>query len=218
MKCKKSSSDNIAHAILDGIDESMSSYEIWSGGEWLWNAPEYLMTVKISENIIKRVDEKKYITLEDNVDYILDIAGAKGRGKYSNRIRKNGRFDIVIWWENYTPRTIIEVKNDVFGIYRISNDIDRIRDVLKRKEEVSTIESAFMAFYISRHYKSGDAKRKVELQVRKIKKEIDSRYKDLHCSIYIREKDIYNNDMDAWASVVFELRIINKSEWATLSK
>ena len=205
---KKTSTIQLIRAMLNGIDEAMKSYKKWSGGEWLWNAPEYLITVKILENIAKGVDEEEYITLEDNVDYILDIAGAKGRGKYSRNIRKNGRFDIVVWWEDCTPRTIIEVKNDVYGVNKILKDIDRIREVLKRKQKISTIQSAFIAFYINRQYKSGDAKNKIEQKAYKIKDDILTRYKDLQCTLHFRGNDTHNNDNDAWASVVLELKII----------
>jgi hypothetical protein len=33
------SMDKIIESTLNGIDESMSVYQEWSGGEWLWNAP-----------------------------------------------------------------------------------------------------------------------------------------------------------------------------------
>ena len=46
-------------------------------------APEYLITVKIAENIAN-LDGNKYITLEDNVDYILDVSNAKTKGEISD--------------------------------------------------------------------------------------------------------------------------------------
>ena len=45
--------ETIIESTLDGIDESIKFYQEWSGGEWLWNAPEYFITVKIAENIAK---------------------------------------------------------------------------------------------------------------------------------------------------------------------
>ena len=123
---KAISIEKIIEATLDGIDESMNIYQKWSGGEWLWNAPEYLITVKIAENIAN-LDGNKYITLEDNVDYILDVSNAKAKGQISDLARKNGRSDIVLWWADGTPRAIIEVKNAVFRLDKIAQDIDRIQ-------------------------------------------------------------------------------------------
>ena len=136
---KAISIDKIIEATLDGIDESMDIYQKWSGGEWLWNAPEYLITVKIAENIAN-LDGNKYITLEDNVDYILDVSNAKGKGQVSDLTRKNGRSDIVLWWAGGRPRAIIEVKNTVFRLDKIAKDIDRIQEILKRKKIDSSLD------------------------------------------------------------------------------
>ena len=55
---KSISIKKLAEATLNGIDESMELYKKWSGGEWLCNAPEYLMTVKIAENIADHKGDK----------------------------------------------------------------------------------------------------------------------------------------------------------------
>ena len=198
--------DKITESALDGIDESMKLYQKWSGGEWLWNAPEYLITVKVAENIAN-INGNKYITLEDNVDYILDLANAKGQGRISEKIRKNGRSDIVLWWADGTPRAIIEVKNAVYKLDKITHDIDRIRNILKRKKSNSTIQFGLIAFYIDRNYKTGNAKEKVEDKIYKIKEDIVENYKDLTCELSFREKDIFKDDTNAWSSVVFLLKV-----------
>lgn len=203
---KAISIDKIIESTLDGIDESMNVYQEWSGGEWLWNAPEYLITVKIAENIAK-TKTKKYITLEDNVDYVLNLSNAKGQGKVSEKTRTNGRSDIVLWWADGTPRAIIEVKNSVFRLDKISHDIERIREVLKRKKSNNTLQFGLIAFYIDREYKSGDAKEKIEKRIYQIYNEIKEQYSDISCELAFREKDIINDNQDAWASVVFLLKI-----------
>jgi len=203
---KAISIDKIIESTLDGIDESMNVYQEWSGGEWLWNAPEYLITVKIAENIAK-TKTKKYITLEDNVDYVLNLSNAKGQGKVSEKTRTNGRSDIVLWWADGTPRAIIEVKNSVFRLDKISHDIERIREVLKRKKSNNTLQFGLIAFYIDREYKGGDAKEKIEKRIYQIYNEIKEQYSDISCELAFREKDIINDNQDAWASVVFLLKI-----------
>jgi hypothetical protein len=203
---KAISIEKIIEATLDGIDESMNIYQKWSGGEWLWNAPEYLITVKIAENIAN-LDGNKYITLEDNVDYILDVSNAKTKGQISDLARTNGRSDIVLWWAGGTPRAIIEVKNAVFRLDKISQDIDRIQEVLKSKKLDTSLQFGLIAFYIDRGYKSGNAKENIQKRIYKIHSEIKEAYPDLSCELSFREKDIIKNDNDAWSSVVFLLKV-----------
>lgn len=203
---KAISIDKIIEATLDGIDKSMKIYQKWSGGEWLWNAPEYLITVKIAENIAN-LDGNKYITLEDNVDYILDVSNAKDKGQVSDLARTNGRSDIVLWWAGGTPRAIIEVKNAVFRLDKIAQDIDRIQEVLKSKKLDTSLQFGLIAFYIDRGYKNGNAKENIQKRICKIHSEIKEIYPDLSCELAFREKDIINNDNDAWSSVVFLLKV-----------
>ena len=112
--------EKVAKITCKAIVESKKIYEKWSDGEWLWNAPEYLLTIKIAESIREQY-RKNCLTLEDNVDYILDSANAKGRGRVANDIRKNGRSDIVLW-EKRQPKVIIEVKNSVYGYKKIPKE------------------------------------------------------------------------------------------------
>ncbi len=203
---KALSINKIIESTLDGIDESMEIYQKWSGGEWLWNAPEYLITVKIAENIAN-INGSKYITLEDNVDYILDISNDKDKGQISELARANGRSDIVLWWASGTPRAIIEVKNAVFRLDKIAQDIDRIQEVLKNEQLDTSLQFGLIAFYIDRGYKMGNAKEKIQKKIYKIHNEIKEQYPDMSCELSFREKDIIKRDKDAWSSVVFLLKV-----------
>lgn len=203
---KAISIEKIIESTLNGIDESVEVYKKWSGGEWLWNAPEYLITVKIAENIAN-MDGSKYITLEDNVDYILDLSNTKGKGEVSDSARANGRSDIVLWWANGTPRAIIEVKNAVFRLDKIAQDIDRIQEVLKSEKLDTSLQFGLIAFYIDRGYKTGNAKENIEQRIYKIHSEIKQLYPDITCKLAFRPKEIIKNDNDAWSSVVFLLRM-----------
>jgi len=197
------SKKNIIESTLNGIDESMNIYQEWSDGEWLWNAPEYFIVVKIAENISKLYG-KKYITLEDNVETILNIAKAKG--SKSDVVRKNGRFDIVVWGERGRPRVIIEVKNSVYRKGKIEEDIRRIKEVLKRKKSKSTIEFGLIAFYVDRTYKTKNAKQKIEDKVNSLFEEIKEGNKDINFEIFFRGNEIIKDDTDAWASVVIVMQ------------
>jgi len=190
---------NIIESTLNGIDESMNVYQEWSDGEWLLHAPEYFIVVKIAENISKLYG-KKYITLEDNVETILNIAKAKG--SKSNVIRKNGRFDIVIWGRKGRPRVIIEVKNSVYRKSKIEEDIKRIKEVLQRKKSNSTIEFGLIAFYVSREYKTKKAKQRLEEKMNSLFKEIKEEHNDISFEMFFRGSEIIQDNTYAWASVV----------------
>ncbi len=204
----KISRNKIIKATLDGIETSVELYQKWSGGEWVCNAPEYLLTVKIAESIaieIENIGAKELITLEDNLDYLLGLADAKGKGSISNKVRKNGRCDISVWREDEKPKALIEVKNSVFSLRKITSDINRIKEVLKRKTSKSTFEFGLIAFYIDRHYESGNAKNKIREQAKKIFEQAKNLHKDINFKFHYREETTTLKDTDAWASVVFEI-------------
>ncbi len=41
--------DTIADTCTDAILDAFDEYYEWTGGEWLWNAPEYFTTVNIAK-------------------------------------------------------------------------------------------------------------------------------------------------------------------------
>ncbi|WP_084274697.1 hypothetical protein [Nitratiruptor tergarcus] len=127
------SKDQVLNACIEGIRNSFKEYLQWSSDEWLWRAPEYLLTVNIAKRLNKIPNEAKFITLEDNVRKTLKDANAKIKGKIANKARPNGRFDIVFWWGKGTPRGVIEVKNAVFRKDHIQEDLDRIYSILKKR-------------------------------------------------------------------------------------
>jgi len=135
----------ILEACIKGIRKSFFEYYEWSGGEWLDNAPEYLLTVNIAKELAK-IKKGKYITLEDNVKEILKSAEAKLKGRHSKGVRISGRSDIILWRANGYPRGIIEVKNAISGFTDIEKDVERIKEILKKS---SRLEFGIVTFYIS---------------------------------------------------------------------
>ncbi|MGD9623986.1 MAG: hypothetical protein AB7U51_04945 [Arcobacter sp.] len=199
--------NELIDAIQSGIIDSHETYLKWSYDEWLWNAPEYLMTVKIAQKI-DEIDKNKFITLEDNVEKILDIANAKGRGKLPTKIRSNGRFDIVVWWANGHPRAIIEVKNSVYKFANIEEDIIRICKTLNRKSADSKIQYGFIAFYICNAYKN-NAKEKLFNKINKIYEQAKKLIleENLNIEKYIPENYPYSqDDMNSYSSVVLLIK------------
>lgn len=142
---------------LSGIVKAQGDYEAWSGGSWLWEAPEYMLTMYIAKEL-GTMPGSKYLTLESNVRRVLEDAGGMGRGKISEAIRPGGRSDIVLWWSsNDKPRAVIEVKNQIFDTAtEIKQDIKRICTMLRKRD--NSFQCGLVAFYTSRRDKEGDGK------------------------------------------------------------
>ncbi len=168
----KIAKEDILKACVKGIKKSFAEYLEWSYNEWLWNAPEYLLTVNIAKELWKIQNDAKYITLEDNVKNTLKIADAKIKGSLKLSVRGDGRSDIVFWWGKGTPRGIIEVKNAVYQKKDIQEDLNRIYGILEKK---SDIEFGITTFYIDRHYERGNAK---EMMKKRIEKEFLDKIKN----------------------------------------
>lgn len=199
------SMDEVVNCALEAIVNAHDEYLIWTNGEWLWNAPEYFLTVKIAEKIAN-LEKTKFVTMEDNVDYILDHAHAKGSGRMHSDIRKNGRFDIVLWWATGAPRAVIEVKNGVNVFNKITDDIRRIKEVLNRKIGVSKIQFGLMAFYISQQYKNS-AKDKLQKQINNIFEQAKDEVGDtFQIEQYGQEFMFCEDDINAYSPVVFLIK------------
>lgn len=157
------SKDEILEACIDGINTSFMEYLEWSGGYWLWNAPEYLITVNIFKCLSEIQKSAKYITLEDNVRDTLIDANINLQGNLTEEMRPNGRADIIFWWGNGTPRGIIEVKNRTYQKTKIQKDLNRIYLMLN---ENSNIEFGVTAFYIDGNYKHKNPTDTIEKRIK----------------------------------------------------
>ena len=139
---------------LSGIAKAQRDYEAWSGGSWLWEAPEYMLTTYIAKELWT-IPGSKYLTLESNVRSTLEDAGGMGRGKISEAARPSGRSDIVLWRSNDTPRAVIEVKNQVSdSATEIKQDVTRISTTLRRRD--NSFQCGLVAFYTSRRDREED--------------------------------------------------------------
>ncbi|MDE0387629.1 MAG: hypothetical protein OXI75_02915 [Rhodospirillales bacterium] len=144
------SRDEFAQKTSMGMYKAQKAYEKWSGGLWAWNAPEYLLTTYIAQEISKIKDKPFYLTLEQHVGESLEAAGAsevdvKDTGKQ--------KFDIMVWWGGDAPRGIIEVKKQVnsfdggaTGYGGIRKDVERI---IKSLEATSRLQFGLLAYYTS---------------------------------------------------------------------
>ena len=195
----------IVSSTLEGIVQAQRSYVKWTAGDWLWNAPEYLLTTFIADKI-SRIDGAKYITLENSAKGALDDAGAIGRGKLNSKIRASGRFDVVLWWGNYTPRAIIEVKNQISQLGHIKADLQRISQVLKLKNDVSSFQFGLMAFYTS----ASDGKNFSAKEI--LKKRIENMYAEANYllgnkfDVSIHKKSIRTDEDSAWIAATLLIK------------
>lgn len=196
---------SIVTAVLDGFVEAQENYESWSGGFWLWQAPEYLISSTVAKRIAN-LDGPKYITLEHGARSALKEAGAKSKGRLPRDIREKGRVDILLWWGNDTPRAVIEIKNQNPEKAQYEKDIKRIAGFVGRNKDESSLQFGIFAFYESAV--DGDRKTAVE----KIQDRIKTRYEKSivvvgsSCIITKNVTNIHKVEDSAWAAVCLLIR------------
>lgn len=163
---------------IKGIQKAHRDYYELSGGNWLWQAPEYLSTTYIFREIARITNRPFFITLEKNVRETIEDAGGLKPGRPRKLLRLDGRYDIVLWWGNGTPRAVIEVKSQVSGFSGISDDVERLCATLNGGG--NGIRCGLIAYHGS--FERGDRKTARE------------RLKDRLASIANGAKDIARND------------------------
>lgn len=158
----------IMDAAIRGMNKAQKDYELWSGGCWLWEAPEYFAGTYVAQSIANTAgkDGPWYLTMENGAKQAIADAGAVGCGKLHNKIRHRGRFDLLLWWGSEMPRAPIEIKCQVTQFKKIQEDIERLEKVIHRKETESSIQFGMSVFYTSAKDKTGKAaKEKTERRI-----------------------------------------------------
>jgi len=118
--------ETVISRIQKAIVAAQDDYKM-SAEDLLCNAPEYLLTVYIYQDIIS-LRSRKYLTLEEKPKTIYDLLEIKKRGKKPKELRYHGRCDLVLWYSSGDPRAVIEVKRN-HGNYLA--DIKRLSTLLK---------------------------------------------------------------------------------------
>jgi hypothetical protein len=137
---------------------------------------------------------------------MLEDADAKALGAPKKALRKNGRFDVVVWWgEGYQPRAVIEVKNHVWSYANISKDVERIESVLQRNKENSSFQFGLIACYASavdngRSHASAQLERNTKTLLSRIKDNVSDSTK-----IAMTQGQIYSIQNSAWVATCFVL-------------
>nr|WP_024307799.1 hypothetical protein [Pseudomonas sp. P818] len=140
--------DVIAGAIIGGIEKAQKDYERMSGGEWLWAAAEYVLTTYIAREL-DALPGAKFVTVESHGQSAITDAGATVPGPKPRKARLRGRFDVLLWWANSTPRAVIEVKNQPRGQSGWFHDIERITSVLGIGRDSTSMQFGAFAYYYS---------------------------------------------------------------------
>ena len=192
---------------LSGIAKAQKDYEAWSGGSWLWEAPEYMLTTYIAKEL-GTMPGSKYLTLESNVRGILEDAGGMGRGRIPEATRPGGRSDIVLWWSsNDKPRAVIEVKNQISdSAAEIKQDIKRISTMLRKRD--NSFQCGLVAFYTSRRDREGDgegAKSTIKDRLENIECETRN-ILGYRCRLSRHDSKIRVNGDSAWVASILQIQ------------
>jgi hypothetical protein len=197
----------IANGAIKGVVNAHRAYEKCSGGDWLWNAPEYFATVFVAQEITK-LDGAKYVTLEHGAKAAIEDAGARGRGKLHHKIRENGRFDVLLWWgSDETPRAPIEVKSRVVGIKNIQADLQRVAKVVQRSKQDSSFQFGMVVFYTScKDRKNSSAQETLTERLEGIN--TDCKKMLPRCDVKMRNSKIYVDGDSAWVASAIVIKPI----------
>lgn len=138
----------LVEAMIRSGEQAVKDFSSISGGEWFDAAPEYFLTTYIARSVGNQGNA--YALLEASVDETRKEADASRSGRAAKHERRNGRFDVVLYWKNGYPRAAVEIKSPVWTATeaQIFPDIDRLCSSLVANKDSSFQFGAFL-FYAS---------------------------------------------------------------------
>lgn len=144
------SAADIIRAVLRGGMKAARVFDDATGGCRLSDASEHFLTAGIFESLSKL---KGFTHLEVSVDDCLREARAIRRGRHAKLTRVNGRYDLVHYRANESPRVAIEVKNGIRDINRaaLTADFTRLSESLKASSG-STYQFCAFVFFCTADY------------------------------------------------------------------
>lgn len=139
---------DLIDAMIKGGERAVSDFSHISGGEWFDEAPEYFLTTYVAWSVGDL--ESTYALLEVSVDQARKEAGATRRGRPADHERRNGRFDVVVYWAGDKPRGAVEIKSPIWAATEniIYPDIHELCSVLKANND-STFQFCAFVYYAS---------------------------------------------------------------------
>lgn len=129
--------------LIRGMEKACQDYLKISGYPSPGHAPESFLQAGAAREI--KGLPKTWLVLEENVRATVKAAGSKRLGAPRKGI-KRGRFDIVAYWDNTSPRAAVEVKApvNVLSKQRFSKDFLRLSDAIKSHPETSFQFASFL--------------------------------------------------------------------------
>lgn len=215
------SSAQLSGWVLDGIEAAFDDWLDMSG-EWLKTAPEYLLTVKVAQQLVAAIPaSKRTLLMEPQVTGVLADAGGVQRGRKASKLRSGGRYDIVLGHGSGIPRAVIELKNPLWarGVMAYA-DLHRICHSLLQGKAKTQLYTGLFAFYTSSAQPSAkDGSAKARLQRKWVDEwlpqlqswdwagEDANRYRDhlkIGLAARIHERD-FGKQTHAWAAVCVQI-------------
>jgi hypothetical protein len=141
---KMLSSDLIIETIQAGCNEAFNAYRDVSRGYWLSHAPETFIQSSILFEFLKlqRSGKPAYVTLETSPKKIERYCGEKP-DRRKVKMSQAGRFDMLIWYKNGHPFSIIEIKK-AWDNKACDKDACRIQQWISSN---NSIESGYLVVY-----------------------------------------------------------------------
>lgn len=194
--------------ILDGIQHSTRLYKSWSNDWPFYYAPEYLMTIEIARKIRGIRKWELWTTPEWSVRETLSEAKGMRQGRPESALRLQGRYDIVVWRANNTPRFVIEVKHRVVGFSQIKDDVSRICTAFKNPK--LKMQCGFIVFWSEAYEgREGDARIMINKRVEKIFDQVSSDASEVQTMAPITRQLSWKQDY-ASAAVLIQFNRANK--------
>lgn len=174
-------------AIISGMERAYCDHycyvrnsKHYGGKRSAWNAPEYMFTIYIAQEI-RKLANPPYVDIEDSVEGSIRDAGGPGSGNIASDARFGGKFDITLSRRNHIPHSILEVKRITSVGDKTKSDITRICRTLNRN---NLIRCGFLALFVP-----GQSEEKTGLmdaRVSDIKRSVRNEFKS-----YNRDRKIY---------------------------
>ena len=196
----------IIDAVLKSIASAQREYENWSGGAWLWEAPEYMATTGIAR-AVQGIESVAYVTMENNVRTAIKDAGGNVVGRRNARLSLEGRFDVVVW--NITaPRGLIEVKTSVGGYSSVRKDVRKLCTALMKAND---IRWGLVAYFLS--FADGERKAARDRLADRTANIARRAAEDVPREFRLKRRNstIRVNDDGAWTTEVLEIRRVARA-------
>ncbi len=138
----------LLECLIRGGEKAVAEFNELSGGDRFDEAPEYFLTTYLASSI--KEFEKTTALLEVHVGETRKKAGAIRRGRSAKKERRNGRFDIVVYWANGKPRGAIEVKSPLWIVdeKKLGPDFDELSTAISASND-STFQFTAFVYYAS---------------------------------------------------------------------